>query len=167
VKKHGKDWILVAAMISGRTNPLCRQRWVNTVDPANKTLKGKWTPEEDAKLTEEVKKHGKDWLAVANMVPGRSNLQCRRRWINTVDPTNKKNKGKARISWTPEEDAKLIEAAKKHGTDWVAVAALVHGRSNQQCRERWVKTLDPDRASNPVDEELDAGVDEALDSVLT
>jgi hypothetical protein len=164
VKKHGKDWILVAAMIPGRTNSLCRQRWINTVDPANEKSLGKWTTDEDAKLTEEVKKHGKDWLAVAAMVPGRSNLQCRRRWINTVDPAKEK-KGKNRLNWKPEEDTKLAEAVTKYGKHWLAVAALIPGRTHKQCRERWVKILDPNRISNPVEEEHNAGNDETLASV--
>jgi hypothetical protein len=37
-----------------------------------------------------------------------------------------------------EEDAKLIEAVKKHGEDWSLVAAMVPGRTNVQCRMRWV-----------------------------
>jgi hypothetical protein len=42
------------------------------------------------------------------------------------------------------------------------------GRSNIQCRQRWVRTLDPDHASNALtagDEEHNAGYDKALDSV--
>jgi hypothetical protein len=37
----------------------------------------------------------------------------------------------------------LIDAVKKHGTDWVAVAPLVPGRTGRQCRDRWVQTLHP------------------------
>jgi hypothetical protein len=55
-----------------------------------------------------------------------------------------KQKGKG----TPEEDAKLTKAVNKDGKDcWVTVAALVHGRTNEQCRQRLVRSLDPNRAS--------------------
>ena len=48
--------------------------------------------------------------------------------------------------WTPEEDAELKRAVKKHGKDcWVAAAAMVPGRMNSLCRKRWVNTLDLDR----------------------
>jgi hypothetical protein len=47
--------------------------------------------------------------------------------------------------WAAEEDTKLAEAVKKHGKHWVAVAALVPGRTNIQYRERWLKNQDPDR----------------------
>jgi myb proto-oncogene protein len=82
-----------------------------------------------------VKKHDTDWVAVATLVLGRTNNQCRHKWINTVDPANK-NKGKPPISWKPEEDAKLMEAVKKHGKGWLTVAALVSCRTNEQCRQR-------------------------------
>jgi hypothetical protein len=135
------------------------QRWTQTLDPANGN-KGKWTPEEDAKLTAAVEKHGKEWVAVAAMVPGRTNNQCRTRWVQILDPANVK-KGQ----WKPEEDAKLTEAVKKHGKNWAAAAAMVPGRTNNQCRYRWVRSFDPDRASNAVEEEQNDGNDEALVSV--
>jgi myb proto-oncogene protein len=117
------------------------------LDPAIEKSAGKWKPEEDAKLTEAVKKHGKDcWVTVAAMVPGRTNKKCRSRWVDTVNPTNGNN-GKLRRSWKPKEDAKLTEAVKKHGKHWATVAAMVPGRTNLQCRLRWVRNLDPDRAS--------------------
>jgi hypothetical protein len=113
------------------------------LDPSNGNT-GKprsWTPAEDAKLTEAVHKLGEDWVAVAAMVSGRTNIQCRARWCLTLDPANG-NTGKPR-SWTPVEDAKLTEAVHKLGEDWVAVAAMVSGRTNIQCRARWCLTLDP------------------------
>jgi hypothetical protein len=54
VEELGKDWVRVAAMVRGRTNQQRRYRWVMNLDP-NVTL-GKWTVEEDAKLTGAVKK---------------------------------------------------------------------------------------------------------------
>jgi hypothetical protein len=47
--------------------------------------------------------------------------------------------------WKGKEDTKLTEAVKKYGKHWVAVAALVPGRTNIQYRERWLKNQDPDR----------------------
>jgi hypothetical protein len=67
--------------------------------------------------------------------------------------------------WALEEDAKLTEAMKKHGNDWVAVAVLVPGRRGDQCRKRWVNNMDPVRTSNVAEEEHNADDDEALDSV--
>jgi hypothetical protein len=68
------------------------------------------------------------------MVPGRTNVQCQQRWAHYLDPDI--NAGK----WTPAEDATLIEAKSDLGKDWVAIAALVPGRTNKQCRKRWVES---------------------------
>jgi hypothetical protein len=49
-----------------------------------------------------------------------------------------------RREWTAKEDAKLIEAVKKCGpNNWVAIAAMVPGRLHNQCRQRWLKNLNP------------------------
>jgi hypothetical protein len=54
--------------------------------------------------------------------------------------------------WTPEEDVKLISAItntreKQWGNEykpsWVAIAALVPGRTKSQCRTRWHDVLNP------------------------
>jgi hypothetical protein len=95
-----------------------------------------WLPEEDAKLTEAVTELGNAWVAVAAIVPGRSVGQCRYRWVECLDPTI--NTG----HWTPEEDEKLTDAVTQLGKDWVQVAAMVPGRSNQLCRKRWITTLE-------------------------
>jgi hypothetical protein len=144
VQKHGgnNNWVPVAALVPGRTDKQCRQRWSKTLDPNINT--GKWTPEEDATLTRVIHEQGNDWVRVACQVPGRTNTQCRSRWVTVLDPTidqtgARKNKEK----WTGQEDAQLIEAVTKHGNSWIAVSSLVPGRTNAQCRQRWDRSLDP------------------------
>jgi hypothetical protein len=44
-----------------------------------------WEGEEETKLTVAFKEHGKKWVAVAAMFPGRTNLQCRERWTMDQD----------------------------------------------------------------------------------
>jgi hypothetical protein len=99
--------------------------------------KGKWTQEEDTLLAKAVQTHGKRWVPIAAMVPGRTNPQCRSRWLRHLDPTNGK-KGR----WTPQEDAILIEAVGKLGKEFTAVAALIPGRTNERCRDRWFRWFD-------------------------
>jgi hypothetical protein len=154
VKKYGKKWVAVASLVPGRTSEQCSARWVGALNPVNGS-KGKprhtWKPEEDAKLTEAVKKHGNNWVAVAALLPGRRGAQCRQRWTQKLDPINRKEGKSCHISWKPEEDAELVEAVKKYGKDWVAVAALFSGRTNKVCRQRWVNHLDPDRVSSTME----------------
>jgi hypothetical protein len=141
VKRHGANWVPIAALVPGRTNFQCSSRWLRQLDPSNGN-KGPWIPEEDAMLYEAVGKVGKDWAAVAALIPGRRNEQCRDRWVRCLDISSREAFEKG--AWTPEEDAKLTEAVQKIGVRrWAAVAALVCTRSNKQCRHRWMDYLDP------------------------
>jgi hypothetical protein len=137
VTELGCNWVAAAALVPGRTNLQCRNRWVRYLDPTIEHATGKWTVEEDTMLTEAVAELGKDWVAVAALVLGRTDKQCRQKYVDNLN-TNI-NKGK----WTPEEDAKLIATVMELGNDWVRVAALVPRRTNAQCRKRWVGYLDP------------------------
>jgi myb proto-oncogene protein len=153
VKKHGKKWVAVATLVPGRTDMQCRCRWIYTLDSTNGKIAGRWKPEEDAKLIEATKKHSKNWIAVATLVPGRTGMQCRERWTHTLDPARASRA--PRRDWKGEEDTKLTDAVKKHGNSWVKVAAMVPDRTGKQCRVRWTRSLDPDRASNTVEEDPD------------
>ncbi|KAJ1734113.1 myb-like DNA-binding protein bas1, partial [Coemansia biformis] len=46
----------------------------------------RWTPDEDRLLKRAVKQFGEDrqWVKVAQQVPGRTNLQCRQRWLCNI-----------------------------------------------------------------------------------
>jgi hypothetical protein len=140
-KKHGTKWKVIAALVPGRTKDHCKHRFYDHFDPTidqTTARKGPWIPEEDAKLTDAVKNHGSNWVAIATFVPSRTKAQCISRWKSVLGVTVKEGK------WTGEEDAKLTDAVKKHGgNNWFAVAALVPGRTNQQCRQRWIRSLDP------------------------
>jgi myb proto-oncogene protein len=70
---------------------------------------GKWTADEDKNLKDGVREHGgKNWKAIAEQIPGRTQKQCRNRWDNTlksnIDPMT------ALVGrWTADEDKKLKE----------------------------------------------------------
>jgi hypothetical protein len=47
-----------------------------------------WTEDEDSKLKIAVQTHGgKDWAAIAALVPSRTKIQCHDRWHNALDPS--------------------------------------------------------------------------------
>jgi hypothetical protein len=84
----------------------------------NAVASGNWTLEEDVKLTSAVantskKRWGKeyktDWNAVAALVPSRTQIQCRRRWYDALDPSIGGASGRTG-NWTLEEDVKLTSA---------------------------------------------------------
>jgi hypothetical protein len=150
-KKHkGKvtsDWIAISAQVQGRTSKHCHNRWRHTLDPSvdrSNGSSGAWEEEEDIVLKNAVRKHdGKDWDAIAALVPGRSQRQCHIRWRYTLDPSIYQANGRTG-KWKEEEDIVLKNAVQVHGgKNWFAIAVLVPGRTRYQCHNRWHKVLDP------------------------
>jgi hypothetical protein len=146
VQMHGdKNWGEVAALVPGRTRSQCLGRWKNVLDPnvdGPRGRTGKWTAVEFNKLKAAVQLHGgKDWAAIATLVPGRTRGQCWSRWKDDLDNTDRASGSKGK--WTAVEDSKLKEAVRTHGgKNWAAIAALVPGRAQIQCRSRWHNAFD-------------------------
>ncbi|KAL7622059.1 hypothetical protein AAE478_007560 [Parahypoxylon ruwenzoriense] len=99
----------------------------------------RWTEEEDNILHNETQKQGsiKDWHRIAAKLPGRTNKDCRKRWVNKVCGSLKKG------TWSDDEDERLLTAVDKHGQKWTLVANEVGFRSPDQCAKRWQSKLDP------------------------
>jgi myb proto-oncogene protein len=120
------DWDAVAALVPGRTNKKCSDRWKNGLNPSiDRTTRrtGKWTAVEDIKLKDAVQMHGaKNWKEIAVLVPGRTRNQCIHRWNDVLDPSI--DRATERMGkWAEDEDSKLKDAVQMHGDkDWVAVA---------------------------------------------
>lgn len=54
-------------------------------------VKGPWSPEQDAVLSELVSKFGaRNWSLIARGIAGRSGKSCRLRWCNQLDPAVKR-----------------------------------------------------------------------------
>ena len=106
---------------------------------------GRWTQEEDAKLTSAIadykKKYYIDWVAVAALVLGRMRNQCKRSWQTSLEHGTDQTAGREG-KWTKDEDDKLRESVQVHGgKDWDAITTLVPGRTKRQCAGRWHDTL--------------------------
>jgi hypothetical protein len=143
--KESNDWIAVAALVPGRTGKQCWNRWYSYLNPSIDRTNGrggKWTEDEDDKLKGAVKVHGgNDWATIAALVPNRTKKQCRRRWMDALNPNIKLTAGRTG-PWTASEDIKLKGVVHTHGgKDWIAIAALIPGRTKIQCSRRWHATL--------------------------
>jgi hypothetical protein len=156
VKKHNGDWAAISELVPGRTKQQCLTRWHYAL-PSNSddtiARVGKWTKNEDSRLTDAVEKHnGKDWVAISSLVPGRTKHQCYRRWHGILD--SKSDETTARKGqWTKDEDGKLTDAVEKYnGKNWAAISELVQGRTEKQCNDRWVKSLAPSRITSTEEE---------------
>lgn len=126
-----EKWSKIAACVPGRTNKNCRKRWFHSLDPSLR--KGPWTEEEDQLLREGVMKHPNQWSKIADMLEGRTDDQCAKRWRESLDPTID------RSEWTPEEDELLAEKFGEYGSQWQKIAQHFEGRPGLHCRNRWRK----------------------------
>jgi hypothetical protein len=85
VKKLGHNWSQIAKSLPGRSGHQCRERWRHFLNPNLKH--GSWTLAEDEKLKNAVEKFGThNWSKIAEDVPSRSDLQCKRRWFRPLNP---------------------------------------------------------------------------------
>jgi hypothetical protein len=112
VRMHGgKDWAAISALVPGRTKEQCKNRWHDFLKPSiDRTARrsGTWTEGERLKLINAVQMHGgKDWAAIARLVPGRTRKQCRNRWYHWLNhclnqPTNMHES-------QPDNDLRIME----------------------------------------------------------
>ncbi|KFV10252.1 snRNA-activating protein complex subunit 4, partial [Pterocles gutturalis] len=121
----------IAYYMEGRDSAQLIYRWTKSVDPSLR--KGPWTPEEDAMLLAAVKKYGEcDWYKIRTEVPGRSDAQCRDRYLKALHCDVKKGK------WSLEEEEQLIELVQKHGLGhWSKIASELPHRTGSQCLSKW------------------------------
>ncbi|XP_045429815.1 snRNA-activating protein complex subunit 4 isoform X1 [Pipistrellus kuhlii] len=117
--------------MEGRDSVQLIYRWTKNLDP--RLRKGLWTPEEDTKLLQAVAKYGEhDWCKVREEVPGRSDTQCRERYIRRLHFSVKKGR------WSPKEEEKLLELIEKHGVGrWEKIASELPHRTGPQCLSKW------------------------------
>ncbi|KAG9299136.1 hypothetical protein G9A89_020449 [Geosiphon pyriformis] len=135
-------WSLIAAHVPNRTPMQCSTRWLGALNPT--IHKGRWTPEEDAALKEAVAEYVDlidsdgnpqpiPWNKIAARIPHRTGIQCQARWSEALDPRVRKGK------WSPEEDEILKEGVRRFGRCWIRIAEMIDGRTQRQCRTRWVQ----------------------------
>lgn len=132
---HGQnDWRAVAERVGTRSRNQCLHRWRRcSLKPGLK--KGKWTKEEDEALRTAVNCIGpRYWSLIAQYVEGRSDTQCRERYVNVLSPA------RAVGLWSSREDALLKAAIRKYGVGkWSLISKEVPGRTDSQCRRHWLQ----------------------------
>ncbi|KAG1243314.1 hypothetical protein G6F68_015867 [Rhizopus microsporus] len=70
---------------------------------------------------------------IAERIPNRTGIQCQARWTEALDPYVRKGK------WAAEEDALLRMGVESFGTCWIRIAETIPGRTQRQCRTRWMQ----------------------------
>ncbi|XP_046370127.2 uncharacterized protein LOC124144641 isoform X2 [Haliotis rufescens] len=127
---HRLLWSKVSSYMENRSGTHCFSRF-QQIDPDMK--RGPWSTEEDVKLFAAVKMCGtQSWMRLAEFVPGRSSIQCRDRWLNSLDPSIRLG------NWSYEEDKKLLKAITELGTkSWTKIAAKLNGRTDNMVLQRY------------------------------
>nr|XP_019963937.1 PREDICTED: uncharacterized protein LOC109643307 [Paralichthys olivaceus] len=110
----------------------------------------KWAQEEDENLKILFSKFGDEWKTIATFLPGRTEIQCRRRWHHHLNPDIVKD------NWTKDEDEKLAELVSMYGNrQWSFIAKCLKRRLGKDCCSRWYNHLDPLLSKNPWTNEED------------
>ncbi|KAI8976937.1 hypothetical protein BDB01DRAFT_802027 [Pilobolus umbonatus] len=135
VKQLGNcNWQQVAATLTDRTGQQCLQRWSKSISPAIK--RRRWDSEEDKLLKQAVNIYGAgNWRKVQRLLPGRTDMQCRERYMNILTAVNKSK-------MTEEELHQLDQLVREHGSKWSFIASLLPGRTDNFVMKeyrRWQK----------------------------
>lgn len=133
MKLYRGNWKAIAEYVGTRTAQQCLHRWRKSVQPG--ISRSRWQPYEDDLLRAAVESCGPHWTAVKKLVPGRTDVQCRERWVNVLDPRI------CHDPWTPQEDAQLKRLVKEigHGKWSIISQHLERRRTDYACRKRWEK----------------------------
>lgn len=123
-------WSQVAYFIEGRSIGQIKLCW----EKLNLAKKGsRWTPLEDRQLQYAVEKYGiHDWVKISHFLPGRSNRQCRERYIMRLGIKDRKIAG-----WTPREDEELVRIAPMLKFKWVEIINHILRRNARQIAARY------------------------------
>nr|XP_032802061.1 snRNA-activating protein complex subunit 4-like isoform X1 [Petromyzon marinus] len=120
----------IAFFMDGRSPAQLSGHWNNVLKPGLRH--GAWSSLEDDLLLRAVERFGERWFLVAKEVPGRTDLQCRERYVNCLAD------GLAKGMWSNVEDKNLQSLVNYYGPgQWSVVAKALGTRSNSQCSKRW------------------------------
>ncbi|KAJ7945411.1 MYB transcription factor [Quillaja saponaria] len=95
--------------------------------------KGPWTPEEDQKLVDYIKKHGHgSWRALPKLAGlNRCGKSCRLRWTNYLRPDIKRGR------FSQQEEEAILNLHSVLGNKWSAIATHLPGRTDNEIKNFW------------------------------
>ncbi|EFA82239.1 hypothetical protein PPL_04662 [Heterostelium album PN500] len=114
--------------------------------------KGDWTEEEDELLIELYNRIGCDWMKISSLLGTRSNKQCRNRYVSVLEPRINGERG---IPWTIYEDLIIISNYPKYHHSWMDYTQHLAKRTNDDIKNRWLKTLSVDEKRGYYNQFLD------------
>eukprot|EP00981_Chlorochromonas_danica_P007425 scaffold1729_cov173-Ochromonas_danica.AAC.1 len=142
VKQYGESsWPKVAPHMDGRTGVSCQQRWRSILDPS--VDRSEWKAEEDEIIKKVImedmdQKHVRShWQSLLSLLPTK---RCYHTLKRRYQSLKKKVFPAKKARWTKEDDAKLLEAVKQHGTrDWNLIVNYIPQYTRRQCMHRYYR----------------------------
>ena len=109
-----KDWRLIAEFVgAGRNSSQCNQRWCRALDPS--ISHKAWSDQDDAKLMRAVEVLGKaSWCQVAKIMTGRTDLQCRYRYLQLVKATDHASGEKPEAQNNGDTDIDIMQMRRRN-----------------------------------------------------
>lgn len=132
VQKIGtKSWKVVAKKLPERSWDQCRSRYYQALKQRGK--KGRWSEMEKCRLLLYLFFYGQDnWSLIAQKMVTRNTAQCRDEWNRCLSPSVSHER------WTSKEDKLLLSTVNTKGTtSWIAVSAVLPGRTADACKTRY------------------------------
>jgi len=125
--KRRNNWKFIAQKLKNKSISQIYLR-VKIIDP--KLKKGKFSKEEDEKLTRLVEIFGNSWSLFSKLFKNRNSKQLRIRYTNHLRVDIAKNKFNA------EEDEKILSLFKIHGNQWSYYKDLLPNRAFNKIKYR-------------------------------
>ncbi|CAD8080212.1 unnamed protein product [Paramecium sonneborni] len=133
-KQYNGDWKKIIKHLKGRNISQCSQKYRKLQDQEKRT-KRKWSIQEDKLLLEYYEEYGRQWIKIAEKLPGRTSKQVRDRYVNQINPTINHEQ------WNEEEDKTIMKEFKLNGPHWAQIAKLLNNRSENQVKNRFYYTI--------------------------
>lgn len=86
-----KTWSRVAAQLTNRTGKQCRERYLNQLKPGIR--REPWSSDEERVLHEAHAKIGNKWVAIASMLPGRTDNCVKNHWNSMLRKRQRREAG--------------------------------------------------------------------------
>jgi len=132
--KEQTSWVKVAQLLNTGRSPMeCFRKVIEMEDDGSLWKVGSWDEAETTRLISLVDQYGRsNWNTISLILGNRTASACRSRYEKRLNPSTKKGR------WTTAEDSQLSDAIEKIGEmNWSKIEALVPGRTDVQCRERY------------------------------
>lgn len=90
-----------------------------------------WSSQEDKAILTLVKKVGKNWKLLSEIIGTKTGKQIRQRFINKLDPKIKNE------DWTDEEDKLILKYYYEFGSRWSEISRKLPGRPENKIKNRF------------------------------